>query len=353
MNIGEIIYNDIMQNYNKKYKEYNTLEEHLNSYTRDDLYRVAVRYGLIKGDNTLEEAMIANTSTKKEMLKYVIDNIEEIIKSELLPLDDNNIKTINKVLENKNTLVIEDRRLPLTLIINLGNTPIIHVYYDKKNDLITINIQRDMALIINKILKSKSFTKEHQDLLNFEKNIDMLLEVYGIIEEDNLYDIYTKVFENIERKKFNKYLEYLALKGCPIDKEYFNNTNYISKLEFDDYELEDYIANREGEYKIYLKEFYEKVENRDYLKSLKSYENLYDFFQKYYDFDLNEEEEIFELIVCDYLYQMQESTVAAKEAILINLDQYFNINNEQKNEIINYLNKIYYDYPKWQKKGNI
>ena len=36
-----------------------------------------------------------------------------------------------------------------------------------------------------------------------------------------------------------------------------------------------------------------------------------------------------------------------------NLDKYFNINSKQKNEIINYLNRIYYDYPKWRKKGNI
>lgn len=353
MDIREMIFNDIMQNYNKKYKEYNTLEEYLNSYTRDDLYRLAVRYGLINGGNTLGEAIAANTSTKNKMLKYVIDNIEELIKSMLLPVEDNNIEILNKVLENKNTLVIEDRRLPLTLIINLGNTPIIHVYYDKKNDLITINIQKDIAAIINKTLKSKSFIKEHQDLLSFEKNIEMLLEVYGIIEEDTLYDIYTKVLDNIERKVFDKYLMYITIKDCPIDREIVNNISYISKLDLEDYEIEDYLASREGEYEIYPKDFYEKVENRTYLKSLKSYENLCDFFQKYYNFDLNEEEDIFELIVCDYLYQIQESKAVAREAILTNLDQYFNINSKQKNEIINYLNKIYYDYPKWRKKGNI
>ena len=50
---------------------------------------------------------------------------------------------------------------------------------------------------------------------------------------------------------------------------------------------------------------------------------------------------------------MQESKTKAKEAILKNLDKYFNINSKQKIEIINYLNRIYYDYPKWRKKGNI
>lgn len=353
MDIREMIFNDIMRNYNKKYKEYNTLEEYLNSYTRDDLYRLAVRYGLINGGNKLGEAIAANTSTKNKMLKYVVDNIEELIKSVLLPIEDNNIEILNKILENKNTLVIEDRRLPLTLIINLGNTPIIHVYYDKKSDSITINIQKDIAVIINKTLKSKPFIKEHHDLLNFEKNIEMLLEVYGIIEEDTLYDIYTKVLDNIERKVFDKYLMYIVLKDCPIDREIVNDTSYISKLDLEDYEIEDYLTSREGEYEIYPKDFYENVENRTYLKSLKSYENLCDFFQKYYDFDLNEEDDIFELIVCDYLYQIQESKVMARNAILTNLDQYFNINSKQKNEIINYLNKIYYDYPKWRKKGNI
>ena len=53
------------------------------------------------------------------------------------------------------------------------------------------------------------------------------------------------------------------------------------------------------------------------------------------------------------IYQLQESKSRAKESILKNLDRYFEINSKEKNIIINYLNKIYYDYPKWRKKGNI
>ena len=53
------------------------------------------------------------------------------------------------------------------------------------------------------------------------------------------------------------------------------------------------------------------------------------------------------------IYQLQESKLRAKESILKNLDRYFEINSKEKNIIINYLNKIYYDYPKWKKKGNI
>ena len=180
-----------------------------------------------------------------------------------------------------------------------------------------------------------------------------MLDVYGTIEEDSLYNIYTKVFEDIDKKVFNKYLMNLNLKEGPLGIVRLNDTNYISILGSDEDEIEVYLNNQTEDYKIYPKEFYTNVANRDYLKSLKSYENLYDYLLKYYDLDLNEEEDIFELIICDYLYQVQESKFKAKEAVIKNLDKYFNINSKQKNEIINYLNRIYYDYPKWRKKGNI
>ena len=145
----------------------------------------------------------------------------------------------------------------------------------------------------------------------------------------------------------------LNLKECPLGIVSLNDTNYISILGSDEDEAEEYLNNQAEDYKIYPKEFYINVVNRDYLKSLKSYENLYEYLLKYYDLELNEEEDIFELIICDCLYQVQESKSKAKEAILKKLDEYFNINSKQKNEIINYLNRIYYDYPKWMKKGNI
>lgn len=206
---------------------------------------------------------------------------------------------------------------------------------------------------MKKILKSKSFIKEHKDINKFENNIEVLLEVYGIIELDNLYKIYNEVFEEIDKEIFDNYLLHLIIKDGPITEVRVNDINYVTTMILDEIEAEEYINNLTDEYKIYPKGFYFDVFNRRYLKNLKSYEILYDYLLKQYDLDLNEEEEIFELIVCDYIYQLQESKSRAKESILKNLDKYFEINSKEKNIIINYLNKIYYDYPKWRKKGNI
>ena len=76
------------------------------------------------------------------------------------------------------------------------------MYYDKKKDLIIINIQKNIGAIINKILKSKSFIKEHKNILNFEKNIEAMLDVYGIIEKDSLYNIYILKYLKILIKKY-------------------------------------------------------------------------------------------------------------------------------------------------------
>lgn len=353
MNLGEIIFNDIMKDFNKKYKEYDSLKEYLNSFTKEELYRASLKSGLTTSNKELSKVLVVNTSTKDKMVDYVINNLDTIIKSHLLSLDDRDLEILNEVLNNGNSIVVENNKVPLLLITNLGHSILMHVYYDKKKETVNINVQKDIATEIKKILKNKSFIKEHKDINKFENNIEVLLEVYGIIDLDNLYKIYNEVFEEIDKEIFDNYLLHLIIKDGPLTEVRVNDINYLTTMILDEIEAEEYVKSLTDEYKIYPKEFYFDVFNRRYLKNLKSYEILYDYLLKNYDLDLNEEVEIFELIVCDYIYQLQESKLRAKESILKNLDRYFEINSKEKNIIINYLNKIYYDYPKWKKKGNI
>lgn len=353
MDVMSTIFEEIMKDYTKKYKEYKTLEEYLNSFTKKKLFLEAVARTLVEKEEGLKEVIAINKEGKKEIINYIINNIEDIIYFKLLALPDDNIKYLKEIVNNNNELVVVDHFLPIDLITNLGNSILLHVYYDKKIDTITLNIQKDISKVINKVISSKKFIKEHNNLNNFEKEIDNLMEVYGIIDVDNLYKVYIEVYKKITITEFKKNLYQLTIKDSPITEKIVNDKEYITILSYDNDKDIELILNSEEEYKVYDKDFYEKLYNREYLKNLKSYENLYDYFLKYYDLDLNEEEDVFEMIVCDYLYQIQEGKDRARNAIYKGLENYFDINSKQKNEIINYLNRIYYDYPKWRKKGNI
>lgn len=287
--------------------------------------------------------------TKDKIVNYIIENLDKIIESHLLSMEENDINFIGNILKENGKATIKNKKIPLSLIFNKKDNILIHIYYDKKNDITDINIQEDIAEEMKKILKSKSFKEEYKSVMEFKTNLMSLLEVYGIVESNELYKIYNKIFEQIDKKTFEKNLIY----NTAITMVKVNNYYYISILGLDDEKTEEYIDNQIEEYKIYSKEFYISVNNREYLKGLKSYKMLYDYLLKYYNLDLNKDDEVFELIVCDYIYQIQESKLRAKESILKNLDNFFEINSKEKNIIINYLNKIYYEYPKWRKKGNI
>ena len=129
MDLGEIIFNDIMKDFNKKYKEYDSLKEYLNSFTKEELYRASLKSGLTTSNKELSKVLVVNTSTKDKMVDYVINNLDTIIKSHLLSLDDRDLEILNEVLNNGNSIVVENNKVPLLLITNLGHSILMHVYY--------------------------------------------------------------------------------------------------------------------------------------------------------------------------------------------------------------------------------
>ena len=110
MDLREIIFNDIMKDFNKKYKEYDSLKEYLNSFTKEELYRASLKSGLTTSNKELSKVLVVNTSTKDKMVDYVINNLDTIIKSHLLSLDDRDLEILNEVLNNGNSIVVENNK---------------------------------------------------------------------------------------------------------------------------------------------------------------------------------------------------------------------------------------------------
>lgn len=357
MDFRKIIFNEMVKEYNKKYKECTSLKEYLNkNYTKDELLSLVIMSALLDKEEKLHEILSLKGKGKDKLIDFVVDDLPSIIKNNLLLTEEYDVEFLNNILKEGSPVVINAEELPLTFINNLGHHKLVHFCYDEKAGLININIQKDIADEIKKILNNKSFTKEHKKIINFEDNIEMLLEIYGIIDNNRLYKMYNETFEKMDYKLFDDLLTYVVMKDNSISYKKINNTEYTISIDLEDEKLDkllDYINNNEGDYKTYPKEFYISVMNREYLKSLKSYQLLYDYFLRDYDLDLDKDTDVFELVVVDYIYQMQISREQAKENILKNLDHFFDINSKEKNIIISYLNKIYYEYPKWCKKGNI
>ena len=131
--------------------------------------------------------------------------------------------------------------------------------YDEVSDVMNETNRR----LINRI-------KSYKDINKLENNSEVLLEVYGIIDLDNLYKIYNQVFEEIDKEIFDNYLLHLIIKDGPLTEVRVNDINYLTTMILDEIEAEEYVKSLTDEYKIYPKEFYFDVFNRRYLKNLKS-----------------------------------------------------------------------------------
>ena len=98
---------------------------------------------------------------------------------------------------------------------------------------------------------------------------------------------------------------------------------------------------------------YEDIGNDNYLMNLKEYKEFRNFLREYYWFDINEDELLRGEIVDDYIDSAQFDEKRAINNVKEAMDRYFDINESQKIEIINYVDKIRKKMPIWKQGGRI
>lgn len=75
--------------------------------------------------------------------------------------------------------------------------------------------------------------------------------------------------------------------------------------------------------------------------------------KEFYLFDIEEDEFLRETIINDYIDMSQINEKYAKEKLEEDLKQYFEIDNFEKQKIINYIDKVRKKMPVWKNGGKI
>ena len=104
---------------------------------------------------------------------------------------------------------------------------------------------------------------------------------------------------------------------------------------------------------LYNRAMYEDIGNDKYLMNLKEYKEFRNFLKEYYHFDINEDEFLRGEIVNDYIDYAQFDENKAINNIKEAIDRFFDINESEKIEIINYVDKIRKKMPIWKQGGRI
>ena len=149
--------------------------------------------------------------------------------------------------------------------------------------------------------------------------------------------------------------------GCCIDKSiivelesiyYSFEHQCICSLNVRDEEIEKLLKYKK-DIIIYDRKTYQDIANDTYLMNLKEYKEFRNYLKEYYRFNINDEDMLREELINDYIDDAQLDKNEAKDRLLEVLDENFDIENNQKNEIISYIEKIASKMPKWKQGGKI
>ncbi len=272
-------------------------------------------------------------SSIKLLKKLLVYNV---VKIEL------NYKSLNELFKN-----IDDYQLLSECNLIFGEL--------KENELL-IHVPLNIIPLIKDIITTKENQIKNKKINKFYHFIKGVTEVYGVIDIDNLYDIYNdfikcsvdKFMMNISRAQFF-YNDVKIFQHN--DKEYISNI-YINDNDFK--KLQKKSANYEYE-KYPLKKYKEFAKN-GYIKNLKSYKNLIENLEKnYVQVDEYFSDDLCITIQTYILLKRLDRKEELKnfENMFLYTDNLKNYGDLYKNILINGFKAIYAELPQWNKKGKI
>ena len=290
---------------------------------------------------------------KENLVNYIIDNLDALVKGILKYCDDSTFDKFTK-LPNYIEYNTEEEILYIIDLFFLNVFHIAKTNYNKKKDTITVFIHKEVKDLLNKYTKDKEIKKINKTYNKIYDTIEYILDTYGVISLDILEEIINRNYPN-----FSNYdiLNILLLKSIADEGlnlyMYEDNLILIGNAEFYDKDFARKFYDKVDNYKVYNKDMYESVYSFKYISNTKGYNKLIKYLFEELNIIITRDIEFNENIVRDYLYQAQTSIKTADEYYYNKIDCIYEINKKQGQEINKLLKEIFSEMPKWIKGGEI
>ena len=347
-NIGELIFDIITEDYKDKIDENKDFISYLKENTKNELLSTYLLYGYAGNIEDLVEQITSLQYKRKEELVKKIDNflqneISSIIKF-LSPKRMQEIKYIANKEELYEFCINRINNVSLDTIKILKQLKFI--FCKREDDKIIIHMPRYIKEKINSIA-THLYTDYYDEIISYTKGV---ADTYGAIFLRDAYDIIKRdILINFNR--YESMIQFISLlELAPIYYSFARQC--ISNFNIRDEEI-DSILCEEREFSVYSKDTYKDIGNETYLLKLKEYKQFRNFLEKFYLFDIDEDELLRGAILNDYIDMCQINENDAKKKLEEDLEQYFEVDNFEKQEIINYIDKIRKKMPIWKKGGKI
>ena len=187
---------------------------------------------------------------------------------------------------------------------------------------------------------------------NIAYDINIILSTYGIIDIENLYNIYNNIFQKIEKNKFLKEIKSLSKTDDNIQLLKYNNNILVGNYAFIDKETAyHFYKQTKGTYKQYTKEEYYNIDTGKYLKNKTEYQELINILNKYKE--ITNIDYYIELILLDYISLNQTSHKDATKLLNYNISKEMPfLTKEDIIKLKELIKKLENKYPSWNLNGH-
>lgn len=347
-NLGEMIFDIMTSEYKDKIDEKKDIADYLKDNTKNELLSLYLLYGYA-GNNEyiVEEIVELQNKKKEEIIKKIIIFLDNQMVSILQFFNDRRMEDTKNIAYNQGFFEFsKDNENNISLDTIKILKQLHFVYCKKENDGIKIHMPEFIKNKINNI-NGNLYLEYYDEIILYSKGI---ANTYGAIHIQEAYDI----IKNDILISFDKYDNIIKFVSILELEAIYYSFEYQCLCDFNlrDENITE-ILETNNSIIIYDKKLYEDIENDNYIINLKEYKEFRNFLRKYYRFDINEDEMLRSEILCDYIDNAQLDENKAKENVENALDRYFEINNTEKQVIIEYIDRIKKRMPIWKQGGKI
>lgn len=352
--IEELIKDEFLNTNNKKISN-ETLKEYLTSLKNDELTKLAIIQVFVDKDYTnLFKVKSLNNKPKKYIVEYITENLNKILESYLKIINDVELQQLKFIIDNNGKKIsFIEKPISIHFINFLKLFSLAKVEYDKKNESIKFFMPKEFIEILENSLNNKELLKINKYNNKIFNYSEMVINTYGIITLKKLHEIFESQMFKIDIDELN----YIIQSKSFFEETHiylYNDEILLCNCEFED---EDYALNfykeQKMNYRIFGKKDYELINEGLYADKLKSYKKFINYLCKNYMGIDKDIDFIKEMIVNDYLYSAQICIEEADNNFKNNMEKIIEVDKKTLDELLVLMKKIYKDYPKWLKRGNV
>ena len=347
--LHEEVLSYIISQGNSKIKDV-SIDDYFGSYTKTELFNFLSLYRLSMKD--VIEAYVLENKSKKELIKYIGENVEDILKINFNFIKEQDLDILRELLPNilEKEFDVTESRISLSLVKYLKIFNI--AKFECGSDYIKMFIPKEIINTLLKLLKSKRALKDNKKYNDNFNYLCGITKAYGIIDFETLFDFFNKDMYKIKKDDLEKMINSFSIANDDLNVYEYSDTYIICEAEFIDEEMAlQFYESQIGEYVSYELDEIMAMNDGSFIKSSTYYGSLINFLNDKFDLTDEDLDDIFNYFVQDYVFTIDPDE--ANNNFLQKADEMFYVSDEEIEQMRLIVERIYLDYPKWIERGKI